>query len=277
MLKFFTVLLFSFLLICSPVHADDYTPTVGDIVLTVVPLPLTLLGDYNTVRELCPVLANADLGGYHLDCDGNASTLYWHAEFVNPDTWATRIVEITDPGYPGYSDLSYEVWRLGNWGDWQAAVNYQQWRFDNRGDSELPKFKYRAPVADWEHVRDHGCLPEIDNQRHPDQTWYQYFHINSSEYDECYFYCISLTFDCILHGWYKGSDDPQGVVNYCNQNRLSFFKNTLGGQMHAYLESSAVKVYPEPCECDLNTDGVCDMQDWLIFGEDWGRTDCTVP
>ena len=28
------------------------------------------------------------------------------------------------------------------------------------------------------------------------------------------------------------------------------------------------------CECDLNYDGVCDMQDWLLFGEDWGRTDC---
>jgi len=28
------------------------------------------------------------------------------------------------------------------------------------------------------------------------------------------------------------------------------------------------------CECDLNGDGVCDMQDWLLFGVDWGRTDC---
>ena len=28
------------------------------------------------------------------------------------------------------------------------------------------------------------------------------------------------------------------------------------------------------CECDLNHDGRCDMQDWLLFGEDWGRTDC---
>jgi len=31
---------------------------------------------------------------------------------------------------------------------------------------------------------------------------------------------------------------------------------------------------PNDCECDLNADGVCDMQDWLGFGEDWGRTDC---
>jgi len=31
---------------------------------------------------------------------------------------------------------------------------------------------------------------------------------------------------------------------------------------------------PNDCECDLNNDGTCDMQDWLLFGEDWGRTDC---
>ena len=30
------------------------------------------------------------------------------------------------------------------------------------------------------------------------------------------------------------------------------------------------------CECDLNEDGSCDMQDWLKFGEDWGRTDCPI-
>jgi hypothetical protein len=31
------------------------------------------------------------------------------------------------------------------------------------------------------------------------------------------------------------------------------------------------------CECDLNRDGKCDMQDWLLFGQDWGRTDCGTP
>ena len=30
------------------------------------------------------------------------------------------------------------------------------------------------------------------------------------------------------------------------------------------------------CECDLNHDGRCDMADWLLFGEDWGRTDCPI-
>jgi hypothetical protein len=34
---------------------------------------------------------------------------------------------------------------------------------------------------------------------------------------------------------------------------------------------------PNDCECDLNADGRCDMLDWLLFGEDWGRTDCPIP
>ena len=31
---------------------------------------------------------------------------------------------------------------------------------------------------------------------------------------------------------------------------------------------------PNDCECDLNMDGGCDMLDWLLFAQDWGRTDC---
>jgi len=30
------------------------------------------------------------------------------------------------------------------------------------------------------------------------------------------------------------------------------------------------------CECDLNHDGSCNVFDWFIFIEDWGRTDCPV-
>jgi hypothetical protein len=43
---------------------------------------------------------------------------------------------------------------------------------------------------------------------------------------------------------------------------------TNAGQPNQVYES--VKV----CRCDLNADGKCDMLDWLLFGEDWGATDC---
>ena len=39
----------------------------------------------------------------------------------------------------------------------------------------------------------------------------------------------------------------------------------------------AVSILVGRCECDLNHDGRCDMEDWLLFGEDWGRTDCPIP
>jgi len=32
--------------------------------------------------------------------------------------------------------------------------------------------------------------------------------------------------------------------------------------------------YVNFCECDLNTDGSCNVFDWFMFIEDWGRTDC---
>jgi hypothetical protein len=32
-----------------------------------------------------------------------------------------------------------------------------------------------------------------------------------------------------------------------------------------------------PCECDLNHDGVCDILDWPLFIEDWGKTDRQAP
>jgi C1A family cysteine protease len=41
----------------------------------------------------------------------------------------------------------------------------------------------------------------------------------------------------------------------------------------SYLTSEPVP----PCECDLNSDGTCDMLDWLLFGKDWGRTNCIEP
>jgi hypothetical protein len=34
---------------------------------------------------------------------------------------------------------------------------------------------------------------------------------------------------------------------------------------------------PNDCECDLNLDGSCNILDWPYFIEDWGRTDCPVP
>ena len=40
------------------------------------------------------------------------------------------------------------------------------------------------------------------------------------------------------------------------------------------VEDIMVLPTPECCKCDLNHDCRCDMQDWLLFGKEWGRTNC---
>ena len=34
---------------------------------------------------------------------------------------------------------------------------------------------------------------------------------------------------------------------------------------------------PNDCECDLNHDGKCNILDYQLFIQDWGRTDCPIP
>jgi hypothetical protein len=41
-------------------------------------------------------------------------------------------------------------------------------------------------------------------------------------------------------------------------------------------ETNSCEAVPQPCECDLNNDGVCDMLDFFLFGQDWGSTDCPI-
>jgi len=42
-----------------------------------------------------------------------------------------------------------------------------------------------------------------------------------------------------------------------------------------FIDHVRITGFAHFCECDLNQDGRCDMQDWLLFGQDWGRTDCS--
>ncbi len=41
-----------------------------------------------------------------------------------------------------------------------------------------------------------------------------------------------------------------------------------------YIDHIRITGFSHLCECDLNQDTQCDMPDWLVFGGDWGRTDC---
>ena len=59
----------------------------------------------------------------------------------------------------------------------------------------------------------------------------------------------------------------------CNADGTNRVQLTFGSSDNSYADF----ILNLPCLCDLNTDGKCDMQDWLLFGEDWGRTDCGTP
>jgi hypothetical protein len=48
--------------------------------------------------------------------------------------------------------------------------------------------------------------------------------------------------------------------------------HTPGGDVQGTVNWFVTKIL-----CDLNHDCRCDMQDWLLFGQDWGRTDCNDP
>ena len=55
------------------------------------------------------------------------------------------------------------------------------------------------------------------------------------------------------------------------------FKDKVGNVSTEWAIWDSIILQTNPCECDLNHDGRCDMLDWLIFGQDWGRTDCLMP
>jgi hypothetical protein len=73
--------------------------------------------------------------------------------------------------------------------------------------------------------------------------------------------------------------DVQGTVNWfmsvvpCDLNgdcKCDMRDWLLFGQNWGRTDCNA----SNPCKCDLNGDGRCDMRDWLIFGKNWGFTNC---
>jgi len=74
-----------------------------------------------------------------------------------------------------------------------------------------------------------------------------------------------------------------GQISFASWGPLTFDPNTSPhaqwfvadhGDYQVTLRGDVTIVVVDLCECDLNKDGKCDMQDWLKFGQDWGRTDC---
>ena len=81
----------------------------------------------------------------------------------------------------------------------------------------------------------------------------------------------------IIESWtYSGNDIPAEGNENAHMNLWLFNGSSPsdGKDVEIIIKSFQ---FISNCECDLNDDGICDMQDWLLFGEDWGRTDCGTP
>jgi len=79
-------------------------------------------------------------------------------------------------------------------------------------------------------------------------------------------------------GWTKHPDID--ISTYTGKKiRIGFYHHADGYDQYPgwYIDHIRITGFPHMCECDLNQDTRCDMQDWLFFGEDWGRTDCNDP
>jgi len=76
-------------------------------------------------------------------------------------------------------------------------------------------------------------------------------------------------------GWTKHRDED--ISSYAGKKiRLGFYHTSGSYNVYPgwYIDQVRITGFPHFCECDINQDTVCDMQDWLMFGEDWGRNDC---
>ena len=81
------------------------------------------------------------------------------------------------------------------------------------------------------------------------------------------------------HVYAINQDGTEKWIYNGNFNNDGHFHSSpaIGSDGTLYIGSTNSKLYAfggSLCKCDLNYDGRCDMQDWLLFGEDWGRTDC---
>jgi DNA-binding beta-propeller fold protein YncE len=84
---------------------------------------------------------------------------------------------------------------------------------------------------------------------------------------------------------------PEGIAIDVVDGKMYWTDDEGGGILRANLDGSDISVLVtglggpggialvtngqiETCSCDLNEDGSCNFFDWLVFIEDWGRTDC---
>ena len=85
-------------------------------------------------------------------------------------------------------------------------------------------------------------------------------------------YQVSGTWERANYDLFSEYPYPEYLVTGCHEVFARFMD-----QHGIWGMTQNVSLVINACECDLNQDERCDMEDWLLFGEDWGRTDCHEP
>ncbi|MCJ7602159.1 MAG: immune inhibitor A, partial [Desulfobulbaceae bacterium] len=115
--------------------------------------------------------------------------------------------------------------------------------------------------------------------------WFSYYSsdygiVQISEYDESLGSWSAFTniSGAIVYSSVVWSPKSIDISAYAGKKvRIAFYHYThddSGVGPGWYIDHIRITGFPHFCECDLSQDTLCDMQDWLVFGGDWGRTDC---
>jgi hypothetical protein len=205
----------------------------GDICIVRVP--------YNSVvHYYCNALANANVAGCHLDCDNYSDQWVWfHAEVIDVNTWASVRLGLLFSGY------RYEVYRLPSYMSSSACLSYWQDVMNNYADDRyrIPQWQFGScpGCTDWDYAITHGGnLQNIYNQKHADQSYADYWDISRYNYRKSYQYCISLTWDAMIHAWYVRDHNVKNIIT---RNHVQFYHNSMPGQLHYWLRTATTRIY----------------------------------
>ncbi|MEW6520622.1 MAG: choice-of-anchor J domain-containing protein [Thermodesulfobacteriota bacterium] len=229
------------------------------------------------------------VGFYHTaarDVYGNASESYgWYIDNVE---WFKKSPELTWDFECGWDDWSSDrgLWEVGTptygpsacYSGSQCAGTVLDGNYAGYTDSRLISPSIRLPMV--------GAGEELYlSFRH----WFSYSTYDAGQVQ------ISV-WDDVAETWSNWVSVGNSIVNtspawslmnvdltvYTGLKIRIAFYHTAGRDVYGnssesagwYIDHIRITGLSHFCECDLNQDTLCDMPDWLVFGSDWGRTDC---
>jgi bacillopeptidase F (M6 metalloprotease family) len=231
---------------------------------------------------------------YHTS-DGGYTSSGWYIDDVEI---VNKLPELSLDFECGWDDWSADrgVWEIGmptagpanSYSGQQCAGTVLSGNYPDNTDSRLisPTFSMPDIVSNQEiHIRFRHWF-SYDNSYHYPNNYNDYGYFQIKVFDEASEEWSSWT-DLLQISQSSGTWTlvDLDLTSYANkQVKFAFYHTADGGYTstgwyvdHIRIYVDSENYFPHMCECDLNLDGRCDMLDWLLFGQDWGATDCNDP